>query len=199
MRIRVTGDCASAAAIRTGLTLEGLAVTQEGPYTHLLTLLEWSGSLPGVDGIDCDLERMVVNQIALEARTDLVLRRLGGVRNEDSVTVLLPHDASQGLLAGIESGIIKGFGLYVHRRQRQRQQQQPQRQELTGSIPEAQPVVPPPAPAVTVTVEVPEALTKTMADISAGLNEQSRLMTDLVNRTPWPKRSLLDRLFGDPV
>ncbi|MBM3813446.1 MAG: hypothetical protein FJW20_17630 [Acidimicrobiia bacterium] len=108
MRIQVKGECPSAKAVRTGLAAEGFAVSDWFP-TYKIHIGETEGAIPEVDGVDCELERQVVNSIATIAGTDVLLRRPGGVRSDQEIRILIPRN--QEMAAAVEQAAIKGFAL----------------------------------------------------------------------------------------
>jgi hypothetical protein len=108
MRIQVSGTCLSACAVRSGLAAEGFAVTSAFPSYQIL-IEETYGPVPEVDGVDCELERQIVNMIAKTAGTDILLRRPGGVQSDQKIRILIPKDDAIANL--VEQAIIKGFAL----------------------------------------------------------------------------------------
>jgi hypothetical protein len=117
MRIQVTGGSQSAKAVRTGLAAEGFAVCQRFA-TYKIQVGETDGAIPEVDGVDCELERQIVNCISRMADTDILLRRPGGVQSDQSIRVLVPGDPAVAHL--VEQAIIKGFALAVNSKSNRR-------------------------------------------------------------------------------
>ncbi|MBI3679054.1 MAG: hypothetical protein HY235_01390 [Acidobacteria bacterium] len=108
MRIQVAGTSEPAKAVRTGLAAEGFAVT--GHFaSYQIFIEETDGAVPEVDGIDCELERQIVNCIARTASTDILLRRPGGIQSDQKIRIAIPKD--QAMASRVEQAIIKGFAL----------------------------------------------------------------------------------------
>ena len=108
MRVRVTGTSGPAKAVRTGLAAEGFAVTDRFS-SYQIIVEEAEGDVPEVDGIDCELERQIVNCIAKIADTDVLLRRRGGIESDQRIRIAVPKD--DGMASRVEQAIIKGFAL----------------------------------------------------------------------------------------
>ena len=117
MRIQVLGTSLSSCAVRAGLAAEGFAVTDFFPSYQIL-IEETAGPVPEVDGVDCELERQIVNLIAAIAGTDVLLRRPGGIRSDHMIRILIPNNEAMG--HSIEQAIIKGFALATQPKSRRR-------------------------------------------------------------------------------
>ncbi len=113
MRIQVTGNCEPAKAVRKGLMAEGFAVTDSFASYQIL-VEQTDGEIPEVDGIDCELERQIVNCISKLADTDVLLRRCGGVRSDQKIRIAVPRN--EAVSAQVEQAIIKGFALATNTR-----------------------------------------------------------------------------------
>jgi hypothetical protein len=106
MRIAVLGDCLSAKAVRGLLEQAGYVVVSKGQQ-YTLKIAESAEPSVIVDGVDCELERHVVNEIAKLIDGDIVLRRAGGVQSDVELSIIVP--ANDDVRIAVERGIVRGF------------------------------------------------------------------------------------------
>lgn len=108
MRISIVGDSISAKAIRQLLVMEGLAITDEGPQ-FIITIGETVRDIPVIDGVDSELERKLINQIAKQADTCIYLQRPGGCQSDQSIEILMPKFEPTDKLCKIEIAIVNAI------------------------------------------------------------------------------------------
>lgn len=116
MRIKVTGSCISADALRSYLQHKniGYAVTEFMPdYTIFLDEGAVDSTIVA-DSIDCELERNIVNCISALTPTPVQLSRAGGVRRDDQIRITIPPDdqARYAVERGILRGLLKTTGTH---------------------------------------------------------------------------------------
>jgi hypothetical protein len=64
------------------------------------------GTLTEVDGIDCELERLIVYHMEKQGIPEFLLRRAEGVRSETAIRLRIPVDQSDKAELGILHGIL---------------------------------------------------------------------------------------------
>jgi hypothetical protein len=119
MRIYVTGDNDAAKLTRASLSRAGFVVAAETPSYHewspfayrLVTIEESQDAAePEVDGIDCELERRIVQAIAgLSTSGRVLLHRRGGVQSDREIRIVVPandHDRDAVAL-GVTRGLAQ--------------------------------------------------------------------------------------------
>jgi hypothetical protein len=108
MRISIQGESLSAKAIRTMLALEGLAITNECPQ-FVVFIGETVRDIPVVDGVDSEVERKIVNQIANLAQTAIYLQRPGGVQSDQAIGIELPKFEPAEKIQRIEIAVVNAI------------------------------------------------------------------------------------------
>lgn len=111
MRICVIGECDTAAGLRGKLVAVGFALTRSELLADAVVAIEEARTELGlieIDAVDCSLERHVINEIARQSKTDIRLRRTGGVRNDRKLRIVAPAGDEADQVA-IEIGIVCGL------------------------------------------------------------------------------------------
>lgn len=106
MRIRVIGDSDSAIAIRGMLSQDTSVVVSEVGYVYTVEVIETTGTIPTVDGVDSDWERRFIERISKAAGTDVLLLRVGGIQSDQHIRIGVPSDSSQ---PSVERGIFQAI------------------------------------------------------------------------------------------
>lgn len=105
MRIRVQGEGTAAGSLRAMLQKAGYALTTVlAAYTiHI----EQRGAEIIIDGVDSELERTIVNNIAELTNRHIVLQRAGGIQSDKEIRVVVPMDETVSY--AVERGILRGL------------------------------------------------------------------------------------------
>ena len=108
MRLSIKGESISAKAVRCGLELEGLPITNIAP-DYIIEISETVRDLPVIDSVDSELERRVINQVAKQADTAIYLQRPGGNQSEFKLTIELPKFANPSQIIQMELALINAL------------------------------------------------------------------------------------------
>lgn len=105
MRVKVIGDNSTANTLRGYLAIAKISVVNVLPTFTII--IEESGDRPYivVDGVDCDLERSIVNHICDKA-PGVYLARQNGIRSARAIRVLVPPQ--EALKVAVEIGCLRG-------------------------------------------------------------------------------------------
>ncbi len=113
MRIKVSGDCPSAKALRGELAAAGYVVTEHfASYTIMIEESAEQRKAIMIDAIDCELERQVINAVAQNTAIPIVLLRPGGVQSDRAIRVIIPPDEECRIAA--ERGLLSGLVRAIH-------------------------------------------------------------------------------------
>lgn len=108
MRVRVTGSNKDAVKLLSDLLEDprvGHTVTEIWPrYT---VHLEHSLDMVSVDGVDSDLESRIVDNIAELTAEPILLKRAGGIRNEQEIRVGVPDRLCEKVVQGALRGLMQ--------------------------------------------------------------------------------------------
>lgn len=108
MRLSIKGETLSAKAIKCGLELEGLPITDIAP-DYIVEMGETVKDVVVIDSVDSELERKLINQIAKQADIAIYLQRPGGNQSEFRITINLPKFESPSKIIQIELAIINAL------------------------------------------------------------------------------------------
>lgn len=120
MRIKVTASSALrcgevARRLRGMLRLEDFVVTDSRPDYQVEIAASGSQYIE-VDGVDCELERQIVNMIAELTETNILLKRAGGVQSDRAIRIGLPSRETD--CTAVENGVFRGLVKHTKRSQR---------------------------------------------------------------------------------
>ena len=108
MRVRVTGSNRDAVRLLSDLLEDprvGYTVAEIWPrYT---VYLESSAEMVSVDGVDSDLESRIVDNIAELTGEPLLLKRAGGIRNEQEIRIGVPDRLQEKVVQGTLRGLMQ--------------------------------------------------------------------------------------------
>jgi len=104
MRIRVIGTSDSAIAVRGMLNQDPTVAVSEVGYLHTIEIVPAECDIPTVDGVDSELERLMVNRISSVAKTNILLLRAEGIQSDQHIRIGVPEGPSQHL---VERGIFQ--------------------------------------------------------------------------------------------
>lgn len=109
MRIKIDGYSESAKAVRGYLQKSGF-VSLVDAWADLTIYIEEDKKLDCVvvDGIDTELERLVINGIADKSKLRIQLHRAGGVQVASEIRVIVPGSHPE-----VEIGMVNGILKFV--------------------------------------------------------------------------------------
>lgn len=107
MRVRIVGDNDSARSVRGLLVKAGVVVSEEA-FDFEIVLNRTQEDFPRVDGVDCELERLVVTRLSERTNAGILLARPGGNRSDRKLVIALPNLFSEASLREAEIGIMEG-------------------------------------------------------------------------------------------
>lgn len=117
MRISIKGENEAAGELRGMLQSAGYTVTDIAP-THTIFLEE--DEVLGladhfvIDGIECPLERRVMEHIHHQTGKNIMLARVGGVQSDRDIRIrFAPHDTHE-IAIGAFRGILEALGLQIN-------------------------------------------------------------------------------------
>lgn len=113
MRIQIVGDSLTANAVRCGLQMARLAITDTLP-DYTIEFTETHKDVPVIDGVDCEIERLIINSIASVAKTDIYLARQGGIQSDNKIIISIPRFSEPNQLKLIEKAVIQGVQKFFH-------------------------------------------------------------------------------------
>lgn len=90
MRVRIIGDCDTARDIRSSFGRTDIVVSELGA-DYIVRVTEGDVELVELNGIDCELERRVANCLEKVAKCNPLLDRLGDIRTDNELGVLIPR------------------------------------------------------------------------------------------------------------
>lgn len=107
MRVAIIGDTSTARGLRSLLLVNGFQL--DGTPRVTITLEDGPSVCPVVDGIDSELERVVVSLIAeLTPSGHVLLARRGGVQHARALKVTVPKGNADEMRA-VELGLFRGL------------------------------------------------------------------------------------------
>lgn len=106
MRFRVIGKSESAKAVRTSLFMGGVVVADEG-YGFTIEVTDTDLNIPTVDGVDSEIERLMLDRIAEVANTPIMMMRPGGNRSDQHIVIGVPQTGRHLVERGIAQAVIR--------------------------------------------------------------------------------------------
>jgi hypothetical protein len=108
MRINIKGKNVSALALRGMLRKSGFVVSEAGALLSVAIEESETESFIVVDGVDSELERLVVNSIAELSLTPILLRR-GGSRQSSDHEIAITVPARDAERIAVERGVLRAL------------------------------------------------------------------------------------------
>ena len=90
MRVRITGECATAKGLRGQLARHDFHLTSHHP--HLTVQLEESPDAERhvLDGVGGEIERAILRHLRRQTNTPIEIRTAGGVQSDQEVLMVVP-------------------------------------------------------------------------------------------------------------